>query len=68
MTDDKSLSGVYRYTDSMVAVMNASNMLIMLEALEIVYQSLIKTEPGLARLRLWTLTLYAACGWDLCPS
>ena len=68
MTDDESLIGVYRNTDSMVAVMNAPNMLIMLEALEIVYQSLIKTEPGLARLRLWTLTLYAACGWDLCPS
>lgn len=68
MTDDKSLSGVYRYTDSMVAVMNAPNMLIMLEALEMVYQTLIKTEPGLARLRLWTLTLYAACGWDPCPS
>ena len=68
MTDDESLSGVYRNTDSMVAVMNAPNMLIMLEALEIVYQSLIKTEPGLARLRLWTLTLYAACGWDPCPS
>ena len=68
MTDDESLIGVYRNTDSMVAVMNAPNMLIMLEAFEIVYQSLIKTEPGLARLRLWTLTLYAACGWDLCPS
>ena len=67
MTDDESLIGVYRNTDSMVAVMNAPNMLIMLEALEIVYQSLIKTEPGLARLRLWTLTLYAACGWDPCP-
>lgn len=68
MTDDESLIGVYRNTDSMVAVMNAPNMLIMLEAFEIVYQSLIKTEPGLARLRLWTLTLYAACGWDPCPS
>lgn len=68
MTDDESLIGVYRNTDSMVAVMNAPNMLIMLEALEMVYQTLIKTEPGLARLRLWTLTLYAACGWDPCPS
>jgi hypothetical protein len=55
VTDDKSLSGVYRYTDSMVAVMNASNMLIMLVALEIECQSLIKTELGLVWLRLWSV-------------
>ena len=29
VTENQSLGGVYRYTDSAVAVMNASNMLIM---------------------------------------
>ena len=55
VTETQSLGGVYRYTDSAVAVMSASIMLIMVEALEVECQSRIKTELGLAWLRLWSL-------------
>ena len=47
------MGGVYRYTDSEVAVMN---MLIMLDALEIECKSLLKTKSiKLAWLKLWSL-------------
>ena len=50
------MGGVYRYTDSEVAVMNATNMLIMLDALEIECKSLLKTKSiKLAWLKLWSL-------------
>ena len=48
VTENQSLGGVYRYTDSAVAVMNASNMLIMVEALGIKCQSRIKIDLRLA--------------------
>ena len=55
MTDDQSMDGVYRITDSVVVMLNATNMLIMSEALEIDCKSLIKTKIKLAWLRLWSL-------------
>ena len=61
VTENQSLGGVYRYTDSAVAVMIASSMLIMVEALGIECQSLIKTELGLAWLRLWSLFGVSVC-------
>ena len=55
VTDDQSMAGVYKYPDSVVVVMSATNMLIMSEALEIDCKSLIKTKIKLAWLRLWSL-------------
>ena len=50
------MGGVYKYTDSEVAVMNATISLIMLDALEIKCKSLLKTKPiKLAWLKLWSL-------------
>ena len=50
------MGGVYRYTDSEVAVMNATISLIMLDALEIECKSLLKTKSiKLAWLKLWSL-------------
>ena len=50
------MGGVYRYTDSEVAGMNATNMLIMLDALEIECKSLLKTKSiKLDWLKLWSL-------------
>jgi hypothetical protein len=61
VNENQSLGGVYRYTDSAVAVMITSNMLVMVEALGIECQSLIKIELGLAWLRLWSLFGVSVC-------
>ena len=48
MTEDQSMGGVYRYTDSVVAVLDATNMLIMLEALVSKCKFMLKTNLKLA--------------------
>ena len=47
--------GVYRYTDSVVAVLDATNMLIMLEALVSKCKFMLKTNLKLAWWRLLSL-------------
>ena len=48
VTEDQSIGGVYRYTDSVVAVLDATNMLIMLEALVSKCKFMLKTNLKLA--------------------
>ena len=48
------MDGVYRFTDSVVVVLNATNMFIMLVAF-IMTKFLLKTNLKLAWLRLWSL-------------
>ena len=55
VTEDQSMGGVYRYTDSVVAVLDATNMLIMLEALVSKCKFMLKTNLKLAWWRLWSL-------------
>ena len=56
VTEDQSMGGVYMYTDSKVAVMNATNMLILVDALKIECKSVLKTKSfKLAWLKLWSL-------------
>ena len=57
------MGGVYRYTDSVVVVMNASHMLIMLEALEKLCKFMLKTKAfKLAWLKLWSLVSESVLG------
>jgi hypothetical protein len=55
VTEDQSMGGVYRYTDCVVAVLDAPNVLIMLDALESKCKFMLKTNLKLAWWRLWSL-------------
>ena len=55
VTEDQSMGGVYRYTDCVVAVLDAPNVLIMLDALESKCKFMLKTNLKLAWWRLLSL-------------
>ena len=55
VTEDQSIGGVYRYTGCVVAVLDVTNVLIMLESLESKYKFMLKTNLKLAWWRLLSL-------------
>ena len=55
VTEDQSMGGVYRYTDCVVAVLDAPNVLIMLESLESKCKFMLKTNLKLAWWRILSL-------------
>ena len=55
VTEDQSIGGVYRYTGCVVAVLDVTNVLIMLESLESKCKFMLKTNLKLAWWRLWSL-------------
>jgi hypothetical protein len=63
VTEDQSMGGVNRYTDCVVAVLDAPNMLIMLEALESKCKFMLKTNLKLAWWRLWSLLGESILEW-----
>ena len=48
VTEDQSIGGVYRYTGCVVAVLDVTNVLIMLESLESKCKFMLKTNLKLA--------------------
>ena len=55
VTEDLFIGGVYRYTDCVVAVLDVTNVLIMLESLESKCKFMLKTNLKLAWWRLLSL-------------
>jgi hypothetical protein len=55
VTEDQSIGGVYRYTGCVVAVLDVTNVLIMLESLESKCKFMLKTNLKLAWWRLLSL-------------
>jgi hypothetical protein len=55
VTEDQSIGGVYRYTDCVAAVLDVTNVLIMLESLESKCKFMLKTNLKLAWWRLLSL-------------